>query len=629
MLDLSRLAAEQRRAVLAPDGPLLIVAGPGSGKTTVIAARIAYLILSRRIPPTSILALTFAAKAARELRARLGSLLGASGHAVDVMTFHAFGLRVVRQWSEELGLGLGPLAVYGDGEARSLLLEASERLRMPQDGQTLGDLFASVARLRLAVGAAESVTVLHPLVREYEDLLRQRGAIDYPAMLSLPLRLFNELPSALRLYQDAYRHVLVDEFQDVCGAQYELLRRLAERHRNLVAVGDPRQALYAWRGADIRFLQRLQADFPDTQLLTLDQNFRSTWQIVGLANSLATSLGSLSPLWTDNPQGIRPVHFVAADERSEAAYVASEIVRLKLERAVDDLGDVAVLYRTNRQAQELIVALRESRQPYRVLGGGDLLTRRAVRDAVAYLRLAFNPGDMAALRRIVNVPPRRLERLAEAMRDRPCGVDQLAALADRYGPATRQSAADLAELIRTLHEQVRHLPPDRLLDLVLEQSGYRAWIANTTDGDAHLRWLAELLRLAKRAESGLGDWLAELQLGEEPEASADDAGRVVLTTIHGAKGGEWSVVFVTGVEEGLLPHFRAAAVSPSGAPETRQYAETGVQDELRVAYVAVTRPRDRLYLTSCRQRRMGDRIEPRAQSRFLRDIPAELLTRAA
>jgi DNA helicase II / ATP-dependent DNA helicase PcrA len=325
----------------------------------------------------------------------------------------------------------------------------------------------------------------------------------------------------------------------------------------------------------------------------------------------------------------RPVHFVAADERSEAAYIASEIVHLKDEGTVDDLGDVAVLYRTNRQAQELIVALRERRQPYRVLGGGDLLTRRAVRDAVAYLRLALNPGDMAALSRIVNVPPRRLECLAEAMRGRPCGVDQLAALADRYGPATRQSAADLAELIRTLHEQVRHLPPDRLLDLVLEQSGYRAWIASTADGDAHLRWLAELLRLAKRAEFGLADWLAELQLGEEPEASADDAGRVVLTTIHGAKGGEWSVVFVTGVEEGLLPHFRAAAVLPSGGPETRPSQEAGVQDELRVAYVAVTRPRDRLYLTSCRQRRMGDRIEPRAQSRFLRDIPAELLTRAA
>jgi DNA helicase-2/ATP-dependent DNA helicase PcrA len=249
VLDLSRLAVEQRRAVVAPDGPLLIVAGPGSGKTTVLAARIAYLILSHRIPPTSILALTFATKAARELHARLGSLLGPSGHAVDVMTFHAFGLRVVRQWSEELGLGLGPLAVYGDGEARSLLMEASERLRMPHDGPTLGDLFAGVTRLRLAVGEAASAAALHPLVREYEELLRQRGAIDYPAMLALPLRLFDQLPSALRLYQDAYRHVLVDEFQDVCGAQYELLRRLAERHRNLIAVGDPRQALVRHVGA--------------------------------------------------------------------------------------------------------------------------------------------------------------------------------------------------------------------------------------------------------------------------------------------------------------------------------------------------------------------------------------------
>jgi DNA helicase II / ATP-dependent DNA helicase PcrA len=629
VLDLSRFVTEQRRAVLAPDGPLVIVAGPGSGKTTVLAARIAYLILSRQTPPTSILALTFATKAARELRARLTGLLGPSGQAVDVMTFHAFGLRVIRQWSEELGYGLGPVAVYGDSDARSLLVEAARRLGIPTAGPTLRDLSTDLTRIRLGVQEPLPTVIPGELVCEYERLLRQRGAVDYPAMLAYPLRLLDSLETALRLLQDAYRHVLVDEFQDVCGAQYELVRRLADRHGNLVVVGDPRQALYAWRGADVRFLQRLGADFPDVRVLTLDQNFRSTGQIIGLANALAESLGGFPPLWTDNPPGTRTLHVVVADERDEAQYVASEIARLLRERIVVDPGDVAVLYRTNRQAQELILALRSDRVPYRVLGRGDLLSRHAVRDALAYLRLAINGGDVAALCRIVDVPPRRLGRLAEMMQEHPCGVEQLALLADRYGPKARRAAADLAELIGTLREQAQCLHPAQLLDLAVERSGYRAWIERKSDRDADLQSLSELRALAERATTGVGDWLAELQLGEEPETTGDDAGHVLLTTIHGAKGGEWSVVFVVGVEEGLLPHARAASISTATGSEHRSPDEGRVLDELRVAYVAVTRPRDRLYLTSCRERRRGDRIEPRIMSRFLRDLPPQLLNRAA
>ena len=629
MLDLSRFVAEQRRVILAPDGPLVIVAGPGSGKTTVLAARIAYLIMSRQTPPTSILALTFATKAARELRARLTSLLGPPGQALDVMTFHAFGLRVIRQWSEELGLGLGPVSVYGESEARSLLVEAAERHGLPADGLVLRELVAEVMRLRLGVQATPSVAILNGLVREYERLLRQRGAVDYPAMLALPLRLFKSQPAALRLLQDAYRHVLVDEFQDVCGAQYELLRQLADRHHNLVAVGDPRQALYAWRGADVHFLQRLRTAFPETQQLTLDQNFRSTRQIVGLANALAESLGGLPPLWTDNPAGTRALHVVVANEQEEAAYVASEVERLLRDGVVCDLGDVAVLYRTNRQAQESILAFRERRLSYRVLGRGDLLTRRAVRDALAYLRLAHNPGDVAALGRIINVPPRRLGLVAEAQQKRPYGLEQLVALADRHGPTARQAAANLAELIRTLHVQAQRLRPDQLLDLALEKSGYRAWIERTPDADSDLRCLSDLRELAGGAESGLGDWLSELQLGEEPEVDRDEVRRMLLTTIPGAKGGEWSVVFVVGVEEGFLPHARSSAASRTSRCENQSTDEERELDELRVAYVAVTRPRDRLYLTSCRQRRLGDRVEPRITSRFIRDLPPRLLRRAA
>ncbi len=622
MLDLSRLSAEQRRAVLAGDGPLLIVAGPGSGKTTVLAARIAYLVTSRGIAPSSVLAITFATKAARELRARLRGMLGEPGRAVDVVTFHAFGLRIVRQWSEELGLGPGPVTVYGKDEALNVLREAAGQVDVGQERWTLPDLARHIERVRLGDDAPiEESDELKPLLDAYEELLRRRGAVDYPAMLALPLRLFSARPAALRLYQDSYRHVLSDEFQDVSAAQFALLRSLAERHRNLVVVGDPRQTLYGWRGADVRFLQDFQRDFPEAQILGLDHNFRSTGRIVDLANALGEAMEYSRPLWTDNPEGEVALFYVAQDEQAEAAFVAAEIRCLQEEQRIDHPGEVAVLYRTNQQAHELILALKAQRLPYRVLGCGDLFALREVRDVIAYLRLAYNPNDVAALARIANVPPRRLGRLAERLRARPMRPDDLLTLARGYGPTATDSASSLLALIDDLHGRSLELTPAQMLDLVLERSRYATWLAAQPDTSTRLAHVATLRTLAERAEGGLGTWLVDLQLGEDVAPGPDDAGKVLLTTIHGAKGGEWRVVFVVGVEEGLLPHPRALLLKGTEC--------TGLREELRVAYVAITRPRERLYLTCCRTRRLGERSELRRPSRFFRGLPAHLIQRAA
>lgn len=622
MLDLSRLSPEQRRAVLAGDGPLLIVAGPGSGKTTVLAARIAYLVTSRAIAPSSVLAVTFATKSARELRARLGGMLGKLGLAVEVCTFHAFGLRILRLWSEELGLGPGPLAVYGKGEALKLLREAADQIDFDLEGRPLPDLARSVDRLRLGDDTQpREAKELQPLLDVYEELLRRRGAVDYPAMLALPLRLFSARPAALRLYQDSYRYVVSDEFQDVCAAQYALLRSLAECHHNLVVVGDPRQTLYGWRGADVRFLRDFERDFPEAQVLSLDQNFRSTGRIVDLANALGESLEYSQPLWTDNPEGEVALLHVAQDEQAEAAFVAVEIQRLLEEQRIDHPGEVAVLYRTNQQAHELILALKAERLPYRVLGRGDLFALREVRDVIAYLRLAHDPADGAALARIANVPPRRLGRVAERLRDRPLAPEEFLPLAQSYGSTAASSASSLLALIEELHRRSLELAPAEILDLVLERSGYATWLADQPDGSTRLAHVATLRALAEQAEGDLGAWLADLQLGEEVAPAPDDARKVLLTTIHGAKGGEWRVVFVVGVEEGLLPHPRALLL--------RETESSGLREELRVAYVAVTRPRERLYLTCCRTRRLGERAELRRPSRFFRGLPSHLIERAA
>ncbi|PZR99821.1 MAG: hypothetical protein DLM70_14625 [Chloroflexi bacterium] len=480
MLDLSRFSTEQRQAVLAPDTPLLIMAGPGCGKTLVLAARIAYLIGWRQIPPSSILALTFATKASRELRGRLYCLIGEEGSGVDVSTFHAFGLRIVRQWSEELGMGPSPPAVYGESEARAVVREVATNLQIDIERCPLRQLSTRLERLRLG-GKREVLEpdALQPIADAYEDILRRRGAVDYPSMLALPLRLFSEHPGVLRLCQDSYRVVLCDEFQDICASQYALLRSLAARHRNLVMVGDPQQTMYCWRGADIRFLDEFQRDFPETGIMNLHQNFRSTRQIVELANALAASLPTSRPLWTDNPFGEAIRLHIATDEEAEAAFVVDEIERLVATCVIDRLDEVAILYRTNWQALPFTVALWERGLPY-----------------------WSTPRDIA-------------------VRD----------------------------------------------DGALSSEGVR------------------------------------------------------LSTIHRAKGGEWRVVFVVGMEEGLLPHARALA----NVSDER----VSIDEERRVAYVAVTRACERLYLTRCRTRQRRGRIEMRSPSRFLRGLPLDHVKRTA
>jgi DNA helicase-2/ATP-dependent DNA helicase PcrA len=613
VLDLSRLSGEQRAAVLAGDGPLLILAGPGSGKTTVLAARIAHLVAARAVPPASILALTFATKAARELRSRLSGLLGEDGRTVDVVTFHAFGLRVIRQWSEELGLGSGPVAVYDGADARTILAELRQSFGAGDGELAEPDIGRQIERYRLGDDLVRAATPapVQQLAEAYEAILQRRSAVDYPAMLALPLRLLDQRGDARRFLQDVYQHILVDEFQDLCGAQYRLVRLLAERRRNLVVVGDPAQTVFTWRGADVRFVREFLDDFPEARVLSLRDNFRSTGQIVELASALGHALPYARRLRTANPPGEPGLLVVNQDERGEARYVASEIERLATGGQINHPGDVAVLFRTNPQATELTLALRERGIAYRLRSQVDLLARREVRDAIAYLRLAQNPDDSVALARIANVPPRGLGRLAETLRAKPLALSDFVQLARSQGPRASAGADHLVALLESVHASASDLTPAALLDSVLSHSGYRDWLAGQPDGLERLAHIATLQNLAAKAID-LTLFLRDLPL-DEADASERDDERVVLSTIHGAKGGEWRVVFVVGFEEGLLPHHRSLA-----DPVNRT---SSLEDELRIAYVAVTRPRERLYLTRCAIRRWGSRQDWRRPSRFLRGLP--------
>jgi len=626
LLDLSKLSPEQRAAVLTPPGPLAIIAGPGSGKTTVLAARIAYGIMVGQVTPAAVLALTFTRVAVRTLQARLHGLLGDRATKIEVQTFHALGYRIIRQWSEELGLGAESPIVYGEADAREVLRAAAREAGYDVERRSLADLARQLERYRLARSSAPDPGQLPSLANAYESLLRRRRAVDYPAMLALPLELFATYPRTLRLLQDAYRAIFCDEAQDVCASQYELLRLLAARERRLVLVGDPRQTLFGWRGADSRFLREFGRDFPDARVLRLDQNFRSSARIVAVANVLGVALGEEQPLWTTNPPGDLALLYVAADEADEARFVVAQIERLLASEEIDHPGEVAILYRTNQQAIELILALRVRGLPYQIRGQRDLLARREVRDALAYLRLVYQPADAAALARIVNVPPRGLGRLAPVIRARSVTLPELPSLLAGSGARPRAAAEALVEVLAEVRGRSAHDSPAALLDDVLDRSGYRTWLTSQPDGPARLSSLLALRRLIEELAAAdtatePGSWLLDLAVGDvEDGGSHRDAGRILLATIHQAKGDEARVVFVVGLEDGLLPHAHALVPSEEA---------TGLLAERQVAYVAVTRARERLYLTCCCTRKRGGRAEARRPSRFLCGLPIARIGRAA
>lgn len=536
-------------------------------------------------------------------------------------TIHALGLQITQQWREQLGYGPGPLVVYDEVDASALLWETARGLGLDAASFSKEALAEQVDHVRLADLAGVAPESVRLLAHTYEALLFQRGAVDYTGMLTLPLRLFREHPHALRLCQDAYRHVLVDEGQDVSAPQYALVRLLAARHRNLVIVGDARQTLYAWRGADGCAMRDLPHDFPATRTIHLGENFRSTGHIVAVANALGAAIDP-HLLWTANPAGHRALLAVVQDEQREAAFVADEVIRLHAHHDLTRLDEAAILVRIHAQLQPFITALRERRLPYHVRGGGDLFAKAVVRDVLAYLRLAVNPDDAAALGRIVNTPPRHLTRLAQRLKTTPTPLRMLPRLASSDGADAVRGAWALAALVEDLRAEYRRRSPAALLDLALERSGYLVWLAGQRDGPDRIGQVQRLRSLLASLRLGeLAAWLSDVQLdgvsGAGPDSSGDG---VVVSTIHQAKGSQWRIVFLPGMEEGLLPHARTLAEATG--------RDAAVEGERRVAFVAVTRPRERLYLTRCRTRRIGDRQEPRTPSRFLTGMPLEIVERA-
>ena len=637
----------QRRAVETPGGALLILAGPGSGKTRVIAHRIAWLVREAGVAPWRILAVTFTNKAAREMRERVEGLLGGEGLEVSAGTFHSFCARVLRRDGEAIGVP-PDYAIYATDDQLAVVREAIGAERIDPKRYPPRALLSAISRAKsqrrdaaasLAGAASYFEEVAGRVQERYQRTLRECSALDFDDLLGEALRLFEERPEACERYGERYRHVLIDEFQDTNLVQYRLAGMLAAVHGNITAVGDPDQSIYSWRAADIRNVLHFERDFPDARVILLEQNYRSTGRILRAAHAVIAGASDRRErsLWTDNPDGDPVVVEELYDSDEEGHFVALEIGRL-LREGRRAFADFAVMYRTNAQSRAIEEACVQQGIRYRVVGGTRFYDRREVRDLLAWLRLIHNPADAVAFRRIVNVPARGVgERTVERLREAsgalglpPLAVAARAARGDedpalpRLRGDIRHALGEFVALVDRLAVDAARLPVAGLLETALEATRYREHLERNDEEHAEARWenVQELLAVAAQYEelepaASLASFLEEVALVadvDDPEAEAPDA--VTLTTLHAAKGLEFPVVFMPGMEDGLLPHSLSR-----DDPEQ-------LEEERRVCYVGMTRARERLYLTHVRRRIRNGRYEPAVASPFLAGLPREDVARA-
>ncbi|MGD9713191.1 MAG: ATP-dependent helicase [Thermomicrobiales bacterium] len=641
------LNVEQQLAVTAPDGPVLVVAGPGSGKTRVLTHRIAWLISERGVPPGGILAVTFTNKASREMRDRVDRLLGdRDANGLTMGTFHSFGVRLLREnpglVADRLGI-LRNFTIYDDADqmqtAKAAVIANNLDPKQVAPRRMLSRISAAKSLMLTPDDVAHQAAtydeeLISRVYRQYQRLLHEANAVDFDDLLILPIRLFDAEPDLLHRYQSRFRHVLVDEYQDTNRVQYVLVSALSDLHRNLFVVGDPDQSIYRWRQADIRNILDFEQDFPDTQRVVLETNYRSTARIVAVADNVIQQNQQRidRKLRTDNEDGEVITVRELADQQHEAQFVAGEIRRLMAQN--DWPGDAfAVMYRTGAQSRVLEETFRLSGIPYQIVGGVRFYDRREVKDVMAVLRLIHNPQDRVSLERMLeNMPigrgfgPKALEALLQwSSSHQATLVGALRAVVEgsagpTFSGAARPAAERMGTVFHKLAEAAATKPLSGLFDELVALTGYRDAFQDSTEEELD-RW-ANVLEVRADMEKydalppgeGLGAYLEQVALIADVDTLEDDKrGRVTLITLHSAKGLEFPVVFITGLEEGLLPVSRAI--------EAEFDDPQAIEEERRLFYVGITRAQKMLYLTRAGSRISYGRFQLGVQSRFLDSLP--------
>ena len=636
MINLSTLNPQQRIAVENTEGPLLVLAGAGSGKTRVLTYRVAHL-MEKGVPAWKILAITFTNKAAKEMAERVQALTGEAGSEAWISTFHACCARILRRDIEKLGYKR-QFAIYDEDDRMSVIKAVLKELN-------LGDKEYPPKAVKAAISDAKN-RMLSPdewlrdagddfrnrkyyeAYRLYERTLKGNNALDFDDLLVKTLELLAEQPPVLEYYQNRFDYILVDEYQDTNRAQYELVRLLTGKKRNLCVVGDDDQSIYGWRGADIRNILDFEKDFPDAKVVKLEQNYRSTGNILDAANQvIAHNQGRKEKaLWTQAGEGEKIALYHALDERDEAAFIAAMTRKLIAHGA--RAGDVAVLYRTNAQSRVLEEAFVRGGIPYHVYGGQKFYERREVKDLIAYMRALVNPDDDVSLRRIINEPKRGIgETTVEALQSYASSVEMslMSAVLDvenaPLAARPKKLIGEFAELMIDLTEALYEKTASEFLEFMIDKTGYvRALEAVKSDENAarieNIRELQGAVTEFERLnpEGGLADFLENVALVADTDSLNEGGGSVTLMTLHSAKGLEFDNVFLPGMEENIFPLARAS------------YDDELMEEERRLAYVGITRAKKRLFLSHARSRALYNSRSANELSRFVSEIPARLLT---
>ena len=632
----------QQRAVACLQGPLLIVAGAGSGKTRVLTFRIANL-LEHGVPPYRILAITFTNKAAREMRERVDALIGDAAQDVWLSTFHSFCARFLRMELEHYGRYAKNFVIYDAADSKGLIRECLKELNIDEKHTAPGAVQAHISDAKnrlLDVAAftaqvtdffAEQVAKIYAL---YQSKLQENNALDFDDLLMLTVELLTKNEELRTKYQKKFQYILVDEYQDTNGAQYAITKLLAAEHRNICVVGDADQSIYGWRGADMRNIMNFEKDYPEATVILLEQNYRSTKNILAAANAVIENnlTRKKKELWTDNPTGDHITIYEGATEKNEASYIVREVERLHTMFHVK-YGDIAVLYRTNAQSRNIEEAFYATGVPYAMVGSVRFYDRREIKDIIAYLRVIYNPRDTLSLLRIINVPrrglgPTSIARMMETAEEYRISLfevitdAQLLSMIPKLSAKVKLALEEFAAMVFTFMGQLGTRPIHEIVEDVIETSGYAAALEEEKkeDNRDRLENLREFISVAKNfddgaaeGENGLADFLAQIALISDVDQTEQSDGTVTLMTFHAAKGLEFPAVFMAGMEEGLFPHSRTLL------------DDTEIEEERRTCYVGITRAERRLYLTYARQRTIYGRTEMSRPSRFLAEIPEELV----
>lgn len=636
---LEGLNPQQKEAVLHTEGPILVLAGAGSGKTRVITHRIAYLIQEKGVAPWSILSLTFTNKAAREMRDRIEALIGARVLDIWSGTFHSCCVRILRREIERIGFNRD-FVIYDTGDQETLIKDCLQRLGYNDRNFPPKQVLAYIGRAKDELISPEAYSInaaydfrmrkISDIYTLYQKKLKANNALDFDDILLHTLNIFDKNPDVLAYYQDKFKYILVDEYQDTNTAQYMLVSMLAKKHRNICVVGDDDQSIYGWRGANMQNILDFEKHFHGCRVIKLEQNYRSTERILDAANNVIKNNYGRKPklLWTKNLTG-EPVYvYKAFDERDEADFTAG-MVRNAVARGDNNYGDFAVLYRINAQSRVFEDSFMKMGIPYRIIGAHKFYDRKEIKDIIAYLRVVNNPHDDISLKRIVNVPRRgigkvTLDRAEQLAYDNGVSIYSILLEASKLSELTRASAKikSFTDMLVKLRSLAEYLDLTELIKSVIDQSGIIKELEQEDTIEAKTRIenirefqsvVLDFVRNSEEEDPGLNDFLAHVSLIADVDTMADEQDRVVLMTMHSAKGLEFPIVFLAGMEEGVFPSYRSIG------------EESEMEEERRLCYVGITRAREKLFLTFTKSRTLFGNTTYNRQSRFIDEIPEDLL----